>query len=372
MTQFRVKSTIQIFDRTKEFFEAFRIGEEGDLIITISFTYEKYLKDLVGKATVVDLLKYGTGEPNDGMVEAILRDLNGLHYQRVIAIGGGSVLDVAKIFALKNISPVQDLFERKLDIVKEKTLITVPTTCGTGSEVTNISILEILNKKTKIGLAVDELFADDAVLIPELLETLPFGAFTASSIDAFIHAVESYLSPKANAFTEMFSKNAMELILKGYQIIAAQGKEARIPIMKDFLTASTYAGIAFGNAGCAAVHALSYPLGSVYHVPHGESNYAILYGVFHKYMSICPEGKIKVLNEFLAKLLECKVEKVYQEMEELFNSLLPKKSLSSYGVTKPQLDEFTDSVIANQGRLMANNYVELSREDVFEIYSSLY
>ncbi len=371
MTQFRIKSTVQIFDTTKEFIESFQVGA-GDLIITISYTYEKYLKGLTGDAIVVDLLKYGTGEPNDGMVEAILCDISRTPYGRVIAIGGGTVLDVAKLFVLKNISPVQELFERKLDIIKEKILITVPTTCGTGSEITNISILELLNKKTKLGLAVDELFADDAVLIPELLETLPFGAFVASSIDAFIHAVESYLSPKANAFTEMFSVKAMELILNGYQVIAAQGREARIPLMKDFLIASNYAGIAFGNAGCAAVHALSYPLGSVFHVPHGEANYAILYGVFHKYMKVCPEGKIKILNEFLAKLLDCKVETVYQEMEELFNALLPRKSLSKYGVTRAQLEEFTESVMTNQGRLMANNYVTLSKADVYEIYNSLY
>lgn len=371
MTQFRLKPTIQIFDRTKEFCESFQVGQ-GDLIITISYTYEKYLKDLTGGATVIDLLKYGNREPSDGMVEAILQDINGISYQRVIAIGGGSVLDVAKLFALKNISPVQELFERKLDIIKEKTLITVPTTCGTGSEVTNISILELLNKKTKLGLAVDELFADVAVLIPELLETLPFGSFVTSSIDAFIHAIESYLSPKANAFTEMFSIKAMELILNGYQKIAAQGEQARIPMMKDYLVASAYAGIAFGNAGCAAVHALSYPLGAEFHVAHGEANYAIFYGVFRKYMSICPDGKIKGLNQFFAELMGCKVESVYQEMEELFNAILPKKSLSAYGVTKPQLEEFTDSVMNNQGRLMANNYIELKREDVYEIYNSLY
>ena len=273
---------------------------------------------------------------------------------------------------LKNISPVQELFERKLPIIKDKTLIMVPTTCGTGSEVTNISILEILQKKTKMGLAVDELYADVAALVPELLMSLPFRSFAASSIDAFIHAVESYLSPKANAFTEMYSLQAIELILDGYQKVASEGEQARFTVMKDFLMASTYAGIAFGNAGCAAVHALSYPLGAVYHVPHGESNYAILYGVLHKYMDICPNGKIKGLNQYFSELLGCKEDDVYLQMEELFDSILLKKSLQIYGVTRGQLEEFTDSVMKNQGRLMANNYVELKREDVFKIYNSLY
>ena len=281
-------------------------------------------------------------------------------------------MDVAKLFVLKNNSPVQELFERKLPIIKDKTLIMVPTTCGTGSEVTNISILELLQKKTKMGLAVDELYADVAALVPELLMSLPFGSFATSSIDAFIHAVESYLSPKANAFTEMYSMQAIQLILDGYQKVASEGEQARFTVMKDFLMASTYAGIAFGNAGCAAVHALSYPLGAVYHVPHGESNYAILYGVLHKYMDICPNGKIKGLNQYFSELLGCKEDDAYLQMEELFDSILLKKSLQSYGVTRGQLEEFTDSVMKNQGRLMANNYVELKREDVFEIYNSLY
>ena len=78
----------------------------------------------------------------------------------------------------------------------------------------------------------------------------------------------------------MFGYRAIEMILTGYMKIAKEGKEARIPLLNDFLMASNYAGIAFGNAGCAAVHALSYPLGATFHVPHGEANYAMFTGVF--------------------------------------------------------------------------------------------
>lgn len=371
MTQFRIKTTIQSYDRCQQFAEEFKLGS-GDLIITSGHIYENYLKGLTGQAAVIDLRKYGSGEPNDKMVESIKKDIKDITYRRVIAIGGGTILDVAKLFVLKNITPTQELFEHKLPIIKEKELIMLPTTCGTGSEVTNISILELLKKKTKLGLAADELYADYAILIPELLETLPFPSFAASSMDAFIHAIESYLSPSANGFTQLFSMEAMKLIIRGYQKIAAEGEQARIPVMKDFLIASTYAGIAFGNAGCAAVHALSYPLGAVFHIPHGESNYAMLYGVFQRHMSISPDGAIRVLNQFLAGLLSCQTEEVYQKLEELFDKLLPKRPLRSYGVTKAQLIKFTDSVMNNQSRLMANNYVELKREDVYGIYETVY
>ncbi len=369
--QFRLRTTIQIYDRFEEFLDTFLIGQD-DLIITSGHIIEKYLKIKESEAKVINLRLFGTGEPTDGIVEAIYKEIKGIAYKRVIAIGGGSILDVAKLFVLENVSPVQELFERKLEVIKKKELVLVPTTCGTGSEVTNISILELSAKKTKLGLAVDELYADYAVLIPELLDTLSFVDFATSSIDAFIHAIESYLSPKANEFTELYSKIAMEKILKGYQTIAIEGEQARFPIMKDFLLASTYAGIAFGNAGCAAVHALSYPLGSVLHVVHGEANYTMFYAVFQKYQCLRPEGKIRELNYFLSQVIGSKESLVYKELDKLFSVILRKRSLREYGVSVSQIYEFSDSVLQNQKRLMANNYTTLNRTDVFEIYQSAY
>ena len=369
--QFRLRTTIQIYDRFEEFLNTFLIGQD-DLIITSGHIIEKYLKMQESEAKVINLRLFGTGEPTDDVVEAIYKEIKGIAYKRVIAIGGGSILDVAKLFVLEKVSPVQELFERKLEVIKKKDLVLVPTTCGTGSEVTNISILELSAKKTKLGLAVDELYADYAVLIPELLDTLSFVDFATSSIDAFIHAIESYLSPKANEFTELYSKIAMEKILKGYQTIATEGEQARFLIMKDFLLASTYAGIAFGNAGCAAVHALSYPLGSVLHVAHGEANYTMFYAVFQKYQCLRPEGKIKELNYFLSQVIGCKELLVYKELDKLFSIILRKKTLREYGVSVSQIYEFSDSVLQNQKRLMANNYTTLNRMDVFEIYQSAY
>lgn len=371
MKQFRLKTTLQQFDSCREFCDTCRIGK-NDLIITSEHTFKDYFKALVPEAFVVFIRRYGTGEPSDEMVEAIYADIGNIPYVRVVAIGGGTILDVAKLFALKQVSPVTELFDKKLEIIKDKELILVPTTCGTGSEVTNISILELVSRHTKLGLAADELYADYAILIPELLQKLPFPYFATSSIDAFIHAIESYLSPKANPFTETYSLKAMEMILKGYQIIAKEGEEARIPLMSDFLLASTYAGIAFGNAGTAAVHAMSYPLGAAYHIPHGEANYAIFTGVFKTYQKICPTGKIKQLNEFLSGILNSAADCIYDELEELLNHIVPKKALSRYGVTKGQLEEFAVSVMEKQGRLMANNYVELDKDTVYGIYRKLY
>lgn len=172
--------------------------------------------------------------------------------------------------------------------------------------------------------------------------------------------------------TRMFGYKAIDMILHGYKKIAANGPEARMPLLEDFLMASLYAGIAFGNAGCAAVHAMSYPLGATFHVAHGESNYAMFTGVMKNYMEIRQDGEIEKLNQFIADILGCKVEDVYEELEKLLNNLIQKKALHEYGMSREQIEEFADSVIANQGRLMANNFVELDRDRLIKIYTELY
>ncbi|TYC84058.1 4-hydroxybutyrate dehydrogenase [Acetobacterium wieringae] len=372
MKQFKITPQILEFDHCREVAAHFQIGQ-GDLVFISDRTYEHYFADSIGEAAYrVNYRSYVKGEPTDVMVEAIAADIKDYHYTRVFAIGGGTILDVAKLFALKNTVPVVDLFNKELEILKVKELILIPTTCGTGSEVTNISILELTAINSKFGLAVDELYADYAVLVPELLSDLPMSVFATSSIDALIHAIEAYTSPKASAFSRLYSKKAMEMIISGYQIIAQKGPEARTPLLGDFMIASTFAGIAFGNAGCAAVHAMSYPLGAVYHVPHGEANYAIFTAVYKTYQTLDPDGGIKELNAFLAGLLGCETAAVYDTLEALLNHILPKKALSDYGVTPADLERFTEAVMTKQTRLMANNYVPLNEDQVRAIYQQLY
>lgn len=271
MLEIVVRPELYHFDKVKEFAEEFSIGS-GDLIITNEYIYQPYFGKLGLKCDVLYQEKYGKGEPNDEMVEAMIADMEKMgEHKRVIGIGGGTVLDISKIFALKYLYPIEKLYDRELPVEKNKELILVPTTCGTGSEVTNIAILAFLKRNTKFGLADNAMYADKAVLIPEFLENLPYPVFATSSLDALVHAVESSLSPKATPYTKLFGYEAIRMILKGYQKMAAEGKEARIPLLSDFLIASNYAGLAFGTAGCAAVHAMSYPLGGTFHVPHGDA-----------------------------------------------------------------------------------------------------
>ena len=366
------KPTLYGFDTCKEFAEAFRLNSD-DLILSNAYIYEPYFGCMENlNCHVIFQEKYGAGEPTNVMVDAILADAAKTSCKRVIAIGGGTVIDIAKVLAVSDGEGVDDLYDKAPDLEKKRELIIIPTTCGTGSEVTNISIMARTRIGTKLGLVSPAMYADYAVLIPQLLEGLPFKVFAASSIDALVHAVESALSPKATPYTKLFGYKAIEMIIRGYQTIAKKGPESRFSLLNDFLLASNYAGLAFGTAGCAAVHATSYPLGGKYHVAHGESNYAMFTGVLKNYMELRRDGEIAVLNQYLADLLGCMTNVVYDELEKLLDQILPKRPLREYGVTREDLPVFAHSVVTEQGRLMANNFVPLDEARVLKIYQELF
>ncbi|PJI06767.1 MULTISPECIES: 4-hydroxybutyrate dehydrogenase [Clostridium] len=361
------------FNKFSEFAKEFEVGE-GDFILTSESLYKRSLQKLNLETQFLFREKYGRGEPSDEMIDSIVANIKNIKdIKRIIAIGGGTIVDIGKILALKSTGKSMDLFEKKVPMVKERELILIPTTCGTGSEVTNVSIAEIKSKHTKMGLAVDEIYADYAVFIPEFVKTLPYKFFVTSSIDALIHSVESYVSPKANYFTQLFSVEAMKLILNGYKEIVKNGEDYRTEIIDDFIIGSNYAGIAFGNAGVGAVHALSYPLGGVYHVPHGEANYQFFTEVFNTYNRLNPDGEIKKLNAILGDILGTdNTVCIYEELSKLLDKLLSRKPLKEYGMKEEEIEQFTDSVIEGQQRLLVNNYVPLTRDEIKEIYERLY
>ena len=371
MKYFKLPTQVHKFDSFKDFAEEFKIGE-GDLVLTNQFLFDPFMAKLNLKADFLMQEKYGLGEPSDEMMDEILNEVRKKNYMRIIAVGGGTVIDIAKLLIFKGEASALSMFEKKVDFVKDKQLIIVPTTCGTGSEVTNITIAEIKSKHTKMGLAIDELYPDFAVLIPELVKGLPYKFFVYSSVDALIHAVESYVSPNANLFTQSISMQAMEMILKGYLEIIEKGENHRFEILEDFVVGSNLAGISFGNVGVGAVHAMSYPLGGTYHVPHGEANYEFFTEVFKTYNKKNPNGKIKTLNIFLAGILGCKETEVYEKMEVVLGKLIEKKPLKAYGMKPEECEGFTESILVTQQRLLNNNYVPLSKEELLAIYKNLY
>lgn len=373
MKSFQVVPSIAEYTDFADFAKRAELGKK-DLILTNAYIYEPGIAALNLGCQTLFQEKYGAGEPTDEMVNGILAALSSCDYDRIIAIGGGTVIDIAKVIAVaERGDQVDDLYDRMAELRKVHPLTIVPTTCGTGSEVTNISIINRISRGVKQGIVSPAMYADHAALIPSLLMTLPYGVFATSSIDAMIHAVESYLSPNACPLSELFSEQALSLILPCWRAAADSGdKNGWKKYAVEFLRASNYAGIAFSNAGCAAVHALSYPFGGVHHVPHGEANQVMFAPVIRKYTAKQPIGKLNRLEAVIAPLLDCSSEKALDELYVLMDRILERKPMRAYGVTEDELPRYADSVVETQQRLLGNNYVALTRDEILDIYESAF
>lgn len=329
MKQLMLNPTIYKYDECKIFCKKFRIGKD-DLIITNKIIYDNYLKYNVNEAAVLFKENYGGGEPSDKMIQAMHENVKRISYERVIAIGGGSILDIAKLFALKSILPVEALCNHKLEIIKEKELILVPATCGTGSEVTNFVTLHLREERVKSVVASDELYADSIVIIPELLKHLPDDIFIYSSINALINSMESYLSIKATSYTKIFSLKAIELIINGYKKIYKEGIEARSDMLEDFLIASNYSGIACSNTRMGMIHSTYTTMDTRGLLSIDKAKCIEFANVFEAYGKLKSNEEFKGLNQLLSRLLECDEQKVYEETEKLLNNLVERMKSNIY------------------------------------------
>jgi len=375
------KPTLYGFDTCKEFAEAFRLNRD-DLILSNAYIYEPYFGCMENlNCYVIFQEKYGAGEPTDVMVDAILADAAKTSCKRVIAIGGGTVIDIAKVLAVGGGESIDELYGMAPELPKRRELVLIPTTCGTGSECTNISVAIVKDEKdgvltggeTKLGLVSDDIIPNKVCLIPELLKTLPYKPFACSAIDALVHATESFLSPHRKTMTsELFSEKAMDVILKGFKLIDEKGQDARFEYMDQFVTASFYAGISFLKAGCGPVHGMSFPLGGTYHVPHGESNYMLFGAIMDYYDEHKPDGEIMKFKELVSSILGCEVKDAIPEMNALLQRILPLRPLRDCGFTEADFKAFPLSVEANQQRLMTNAYYPFDLESEEAIYRKCY
>lgn len=373
MFDFKLKTEIHM-KTWNSFVNDFNLGPK-DVLITNRPIVQQCLQSGNLSCRMIYQEEYGGGgEPNDVMINSIIRDLKKVDYDRVIGIGGGTIIDLAKILSLSGFDNVLDVLYGRIPARRTRGLVVVPTTCGTGSEVTSISILEDTTAHVKKGIVSPEIFPEHAVLIPELLKTAPYKVLAYSSLDALTHAVESYLSPGSSVMTELFAVKAMEMILGVYCRIA-KGNQAVLyedNCIGKLLVASTYAGIAFSHSGVGAVHAMSYSLGGNYHVPHGESNYALFDGVLRMYDKRNPTGKIACLKELISRDMGlADGSDAIKEMNGVLNKIAPLKRLKEYGMKEAEIETFADAAML-QERLMKNNYTALARNDIRDIFAELY
>ena len=241
-----IAPTIYKFDTFGAFAEEFKLGER-DVVLTNEFIYKPFMEELGLKSKFVFQEKFGAGEPSEAMIQTMYEAIPYDSYDRVIAVGGGAIMDLCKLLGCKRPTSVHELYFKREPVVHEKEVIAIPTTCGTGSEVTNISVAIVKDEKdgkltggdTKLGLVSDDIIPNKVCLVPDLLKTLPYKPFAASAIDALIHATESFLSPHRKTVTsEMFSVKAMEMILEGFRRIALEGPDARMDYLGEFVHAS--------------------------------------------------------------------------------------------------------------------------------------
>ena len=372
--------TVYKFENFGQLAAEFNLNER-DVVLTNEFIYIPFMKDLNLKCNFVFQEKFGAGEPSEAMIQIMYDAIPYDSYDRVIAVGGGAIMDLCKLLGCQRPTTVHDLYFKRFPVVHEKDVIAVPTTCGTGSECTNISVAIVKDEKdgqltggeTKLGLVSDDIIPNKVCLVPEMLKTLPYKPFASSAIDALIHATESFLSPHRKTMTsELFSIKAMELILEGFRRIGEDGPEARLGYLNEFVTASFYAGIAFLKAGCATVHAMRFPLGGTYHVPHGESNYALFGAILRLYEEKNPNGELMRFKELIGRILGCKPEEAIETLNALLEKVLHLRPLREYGFTEQDIVDFPKSVEINQQRLITNSYVPMDLELMERIYRECY
>ncbi|WP_293007424.1 MULTISPECIES: 4-hydroxybutyrate dehydrogenase [unclassified Oscillibacter] len=372
--------TVYKFQRFAEMAQEFGLNDR-DVVLCNESVHASYMKELGLKCQFVFRNKFGSGEPSEEMIQNMYDAIPYDSYDRVVAVGGGAILDLSKLLGCRRPDTVHNLFFKRFPVVHEKDVIAIPTTCGTGSECTNISVAIVKDEKdgrltgreTKLGLVSDDIIPNRVCLIPELLRPLPYKPFACSAIDALIHATESFLSPHRKTMTsELFSEKAMDMILKGFKLISEQGEEARMDYLDEFITASFYAGIAFLKAGCGPVHGMSFPLGGTYHVPHGESNYMLFGAILKYYDEKNPDGEILKFKKLVARILGCADKDAISTLNALLQRILPLRPLRETGFTEQDIVEFPKSVEINQQRLMNNAYYSFERADMERIYRECY
>lgn len=292
----------------------------------------------------------------------------------VIGIGGGSVLDLAKLVAtlLYSDQQVEQLFGTGLVKQRGVWFACIPTTSGTGSEVSPNAILLDENDNLKKGIVSPHLMADAAYIDPQLTWTVPAKVTAETGMDALTHCIEAYTNKFAHPLIDVYALNGIRLIATNLLKAVKNGKdqEAR----EALSLGSMYGGMCLGPVNTAAVHALSYPLGGMFHLSHGLSNAILLPTVMKFNRPACVERYAQVAlacgvqpGKNDEETAERGVDFIYQLSKDCG---IP-TTLSEIGVPQTAVDEMAKSAMEVQ-RLLKNNPRVVTEEDARDIYNSLY
>lgn len=375
---------VQSFRSFPEFVREEKLGE-NDLIITTESVAQGFIKNVPKEVQVIFCEHYGKGEPSDEMFDRLQADAVQHPFERVISIGGGTCIDVAKMLCVADGRTIDEIYEADPDTLEhKKTLLVVPTTCGTGSEVTVTAVFDRKKAGTKMGITNYAFHTDYAVLIPSLLDTLPPFVFANSSIDALIHAIESYLNGmQATDGSRMFAERAIRMILPVYRRLRHGGMEIRKKYIYEMQLAALYAGVAIANALPSASHAMSYPFGDKFHRPHGEACYVFLDATLRKYLRDIQAGKVTEEQRYHWQelmtiisggmgLSHVKDSELLWELDRLLSTICTRKRLREYGASMEDCIEFGESCFEQQQRLLECAFMPFTEKELIEIYQSVW
>jgi alcohol dehydrogenase class IV len=311
-------------------------------------------------------------DPPESIVLSAVAYAKKLEADGIIGFGGGSSLDTAKLVALLANSDEQLADIYGVDTVRGQRLplILIPTTAGTGSEVTPIAIVTT-GDTTKAGVVSSVLLPDVALLDASLTLGLPSHVTAATGIDAMVHAIEAYTSAiKKNPYSDLLAKQALTLLSSN--IVEATFNGSNVEARQAMLLGACLAGQAFANAPVAAVHALAYPLGGHFHIPHGLSNALVLIQVMNFNLSHCADLYAELAPSFSDSIsLNGNDEEVSQALISYLASLIKQLklpvNLAEMGIDKSDINILAQDAML-QTRLLVNNPKSVTIEDVLNIY----
>ncbi len=289
----------------------------------------------------------------------------------VVCVGGGSSMDTAKLMALLVSAPQQldQIYGINIAVGRRLPLLLAPTTSGTGSEVTAVAVVTT-DEDTKMGVVSPQMLPDRSVLDPQLTLGLPRSATAATGMDAMVHAIEAFTSKRLkNPMSDGLAKQALALLAGN--IRTACEDPSNYDARSSMMLGSMFAGMAFANAPVAAVHALAYPIGGRFHVPHGMSNALVLPYVLEFNLPKA-EGMYAELAPVLYPDLAdepagARVGSFIQRLDQLREDLGIPTRLSDVGVSREDLPCMADDAMKQQ-RLLINNPREVTRGIALEIY----
>ncbi|PZP44712.1 MAG: alcohol dehydrogenase [Azospirillum brasilense] len=314
-------------------------------------------------------------DPPVAVVRATLAAARDFAADGVVGLGGGSSLDTAKLVALllRSDQAIEDLYGQDKARGQRVPLIQVPTTAGTGSEVTWASVVTS-ERNEKQAIYAPQLLPDIALLDAGLTLGMPPRVTAATGLDAMVHAIEAYTSrTRKNPVSDALAVKALALLGGNLRRVVADGTD--LPAREAMLEGAMLAGMAFVNASVAAVHALSYPLGARFHVPHGHSNALVMGPVFRFNLPVAAEAYAELAPCLLpgrrfASAGEA-AEAFVATLEELTGSVGLETRMSQLGVAEADLPGMAEEVVGGLQRLLANNPRDMAHEDVVAMYRAV-